>query len=113
MDKLDKLNAIFKSGDIALGIQLIKSLDLELYDVLLDLYHKFKYLHIIDKVKEPMWWWVLDTSDPMDDFNHCIRFIENETPQFKCWYGENLSMDYYNIEDCITELTRVLNENHG
>lgn len=113
MDELDKLNAIFKSGDIALGIQLIKSLDLELYDVLLELYHKFKYLYVNDKVKESMWLWVLDTSDPMTNFNHCIRYMEHETPQFKCWYGESLSTDYYNIEDCITELTRVLKENYG
>lgn len=113
MDNIDKLNEIFKSGDINLGIQLIKSLDLELYDVLLELYHKFKYLYVNTRITTSMVWWTLDTSDPMSDFNHCIRFMEYDNPPYRCWFGDLKSKEYDNVEDCITELTKVLKENYG
>lgn len=73
MDDIDKLNLIFKADNIELGLQLVKSLGLNLKDVLAELYNRYKYIYFEEGSAVNGLWWVLNQNDFNGSNAICIK----------------------------------------
>lgn len=110
-DELDKLNQLFKSDNIGLAIQLIKSLSYELEDVLRALYDKYNYIS-----NDDMNWFVLNAKEHYHPSTICIRYCEDIVKPYCLWGGDLdtkvYDLDELTLEPCITRLANILREHY-
>lgn len=111
MNELDKLNQLFKSDNIGLAIQLVKSLGYELEDVLYALYDKYKYQ---DNPEDT--WWVLNDVSHEYGTAVCIRYATDIGKPYCLWAGQ---LDHFSsiineptLEPCIIRLANILREHY-
>lgn len=112
-DELDKLNQLFKSNNIGLAIQLVKSLGYELEDVLYALYDKHSYF---ETTTRDFKWWVLNQDTYRGNAAICIRHCDDFKKPYCLWDGmsgsKSSDIDELTLEPCIRRLANILREHY-
>lgn len=116
MDDIDKLNLIFKADNIELGLQLVKSLGLNLKDVLVELYDRYKY-DLNNEYRRNIIWWVLNNTTFKGVDIICIKY-DNVDGEYKVWIRDFSTKiyqgkSYKTLDECFNLLVDNLKESDG